>query len=143
MGLFDKMMRFANGYRGGADQPDGATSKAAEQSPRERSLLEELAAEAEEQTPAVRYALLFSGTVQGVGFRWNNQMLARDRKLTGRVRNLDDGTVEMEIQGPPATVGAHFGRLHAYYSRFGNRIWLDRAEELPVVPGERDFRVIG
>lgn len=39
------------------------------------------------------------GTVQGVGFRWITQELANDNAVTGWVRNMDDGTVEAELQG--------------------------------------------
>lgn len=128
MGFFDRIM--------------GCESDTApERSPRERELLEELASKAEDGVASVRYAWLFSGTVQGVGFRWTNQGLARDRGLTGWIRNLDDGTVEAQIQGPPAALATHLGRLHAYYARFGNTIWLERAEELALVEGEQGFEV--
>ncbi|MFR3450615.1 MAG: acylphosphatase [Collinsella sp.] len=55
---------------------------------------------------------------QGVGFRWTNQELARDRNLTGWVRNLPDGTVRIEIQGTARALAAHLERIHAYYRRF-------------------------
>jgi acylphosphatase len=41
----------------------------------------------------------FSGRVQGVGFRWTAQRIASRYELTGYVRNLDDGRVEMVAQG--------------------------------------------
>jgi acylphosphatase len=41
----------------------------------------------------------FSGYVQGVGFRFTAQRIASRYKLTGYVRNLDDGRVEMFAQG--------------------------------------------
>ena len=143
MGLFEKMMGYANAFKGEAEVSDAQVNAAAKQSPCERELLGELAAQAETGTATVRYALLFSGTVQGVGFRWTNQGLARERGLTGWIRNLDDGTVEGEIQGPPAAIAAHLGRLHAYYSRFRNTIWLERAEYMAPVDGEQGFDVRG
>ncbi|MGN0372505.1 MAG: acylphosphatase [Enterocloster sp.] len=48
----------------------------------------------------VRKHIIFSGRVQGVGFRYTACYLARPLGLTGWVRNLWDGTVEMEVQGP-------------------------------------------
>lgn len=141
MGLFEKMMGYADAFKRDAGVSDTEAASAAKQSPRERELLQELAEQAAAGVDRVRYALLFSGTVQGVGFRWTNQSLARDHHLTGWVRNLDDGTVEAELQGPPATCAAHLGRLHAYYSRFRNTIWLERADKLPVIDGETDFDV--
>ncbi len=43
--------------------------------------------------------LLFSGRVQGVGFRWTLLRLAEDLRLGGWVRNLPDGRVEALVQG--------------------------------------------
>ena len=141
MGLFEKMMGYANEFKQGAQVSDAESTDAAKQSPRERDLLQELSDKADTGGSKVRYALLFSGTVQGVGFRWTNQSLAREHRLSGWVRNLDDGTVEAEIQGTPTAIGAHLGRLHAYYSRFRNTIWLERATKLPVIESETDFDV--
>lgn len=47
----------------------------------------------------VRLFLTFDGTVQGVGFRWTTQALARKVGVSGWVRNMDDGTVQAEMQG--------------------------------------------
>ena len=141
MGLFEKMMGYANEFKRDAGVSDADATAAAKQSPCEHELLRTLASKTEAGIATVRYSLLFSGTVQGVGFRWTNQSLAREHHLTGWIRNLHDGTVEAELQGPPATCGAHLGRLHAYYSRFRNTIWLERANELPITDGEADFEV--
>ncbi len=46
-----------------------------------------------------RLTVLFSGRVQGVGFRATVVRLSRDFDVTGRVRNLDDGRVELEAEG--------------------------------------------
>ena len=43
--------------------------------------------------------IFYSGTVQGVGFRYSVQRLAAPLKLTGWVRNLSDGRVEILIEG--------------------------------------------
>lgn len=47
----------------------------------------------------IRKHIYFSGRVQGVGFRYSATYLARPLGLTGWVRNLWDGRVEMEVQG--------------------------------------------
>lgn len=48
--------------------------------------------------------LTVSGRVQGVGFRWWAQGVARQLGLAGRVRNLPDGRVEILVQGEPDAV---------------------------------------
>ncbi len=52
----------------------------------------------------VRKHMLFFGRVQGVGFRYYSVNKARMLGLTGWVRNLDDGSVEMEVQGSPQLI---------------------------------------
>lgn len=50
--------------------------------------------------------VIFRGRVQGVGFRYTAHRIARGYAVTGYVRNLPDGTVEMLVQGPAGDVGA-------------------------------------
>lgn len=47
----------------------------------------------------VRYYIIVDGRVQGVGFRFFCTMTARKYDLTGWVRNMENGMVEMEVQG--------------------------------------------
>ena len=47
----------------------------------------------------IRKHIYFFGRVQGVGFRYYSVYKARQLGLTGWVRNLYDGSVEMEVQG--------------------------------------------
>ena len=47
----------------------------------------------------IRRHIYFSGRVQEVGFRFTACLLARRLGLTGWVKNLWDGRVEMEVQG--------------------------------------------
>ncbi len=46
-----------------------------------------------------RMQVFFSGSVQGVGFRFTAERLARRFSVTGFVRNLDDGRVEVTAEG--------------------------------------------
>ena len=46
-----------------------------------------------------RWHVFFSGRVQQVGFRYTAHTLARRLGLSGWVKNLPDGRVEMEAQG--------------------------------------------
>ena len=52
----------------------------------------------------VRKHIFFSGQVQGVGFRYTATHLAHPLDLTGGVKNLRDGRVEMEVQGRPEAI---------------------------------------
>lgn len=44
--------------------------------------------------------IIVSGMVQGVGYRYFVLRAARNLKLTGWVRNLYTGEVEIEVEGP-------------------------------------------
>ncbi len=46
-----------------------------------------------------RVEAIFSGHVQGVGFRATTQMLAQDFSVVGSVRNRSDGAVEVIAEG--------------------------------------------
>lgn len=47
----------------------------------------------------VRKHIFFYGRVQGVGFRYYAVQKANQLGLTGWVKNLYDGSVEMEVEG--------------------------------------------
>jgi acylphosphatase len=47
----------------------------------------------------VRAHIFISGHVQGIGFRWWVRRLAQDLQLSGWVRNLSDGRVEVIAEG--------------------------------------------
>lgn len=53
----------------------------------------------------IRLALRFTGTVQGVGFRWTTQELARQYGVTGWIHNEDDETVTAQMQGTGHAIG--------------------------------------
>ena len=46
-----------------------------------------------------RYRIIFSGVVQGVGFRYEVWRIAEKVGVTGFAKNLPDGNVLVEIQG--------------------------------------------
>ncbi|MCD8241065.1 MAG: acylphosphatase [Lachnospiraceae bacterium] len=63
----------------------------------------------------VRKHIRFYGRVQGVGFRYYSTYKAQFLGLTGWVRNCDDGSVEMEVQGEPELISdliRYLGRQH-------------------------------
>lgn len=50
-------------------------------------------------TKRIRKHIIFYGRVQGVGFRYRAEYVAENYGVTGWVRNLYDGSVEMEAEG--------------------------------------------
>ena len=58
-----------------------------------------------------RRTYLFSGPVQGVGFRYTAESIAKRHTVTGYVRNLPDGRVELVMEGGPAAMDQVVGRL--------------------------------
>ena len=51
-----------------------------------------------------RMQVIFNGTVQGVGFRFTAERLARRFPVRGFVRNLEDGRVEVTVEGEEASL---------------------------------------
>jgi len=49
--------------------------------------------------------VFFTGRVQGVGFRYSALQVALGFEVSGYVRNLPDGRVQLEAEGSPAEVG--------------------------------------
>ena len=50
--------------------------------------------------------VFYEGSVQGVGFRWTVRNLAKGFDVTGWIRNLIDGRVEMQVSGAEDEVRA-------------------------------------
>ena len=55
--------------------------------------------------------VLFSGVVQGVGFRVTTERLAAGHLVVGTVRNLRDGRVELVAEGLPAEIDRFLDRV--------------------------------
>ena len=82
--------------------------------------------------------VIFIGRVQGVGFRFTALRMAQRHQLTGFVRNLPDGTVEMLAQGPARDIDDCIQDIKDY---FGDYLRETRIQEIPTDPRYKDFRI--
>lgn len=132
MGFFDT---FFSGVTGGSREPQKPSNVELEL----RRRLTVLASDEATQNAPQRYFLRWEGQVQGVGFRFTNTNLAQTHALTGWVRNMEDGSVEMEVQGAPANILSHLEALHASYERMGIRFRLVDARARATLADEDGF----
>ena len=65
-----------------------------------------------------RREVLYSGRVQGVGFRYTTRQLAEDYPVTGFVRNLVDGSVQLVVEGEASDLDAFLDRLGQVMHRY-------------------------
>ncbi len=86
----------------------------------------------------VRRHVIYSGRVQGVYFRATAQELARGRPVVGFVRNLRDGNVELEAEGPPDQVQALLDAIAQHYSGY---IREARVSDIPIRGDESGFEI--
>ena len=59
--------------------------------------------------------IIFSGQVQGVGFRYTVRSLVRQHPVRGFVRNLPDGTVEVVAQGNIGAINALLAEVQEHF----------------------------
>jgi acylphosphatase len=88
-----------------------------------------------------RMVLEVRGMVQGVGFRWFTRELARGLDLAGWVRNRDDGSVEIAVEGEVDVIEQFAARVERGPS--GARV--ESVRRLPgdaVGPLDRPFTVL-
>ena len=51
------------------------------------------------QLGSIRATVFYTGRVQGVGFRWQVNQIAKFFSCSGHVKNLSDGIVELVVEG--------------------------------------------
>ena len=67
---------------------------------------------------AVGVLVHYSGRVQGVGFRATAEHIAGRYPVTGTVRNLPDGRVELLAEGARADVEAFLAAVRRRFTRY-------------------------
>ena len=76
--------------------------------------------------------LVVHGTVQGVGFRFAACNAAAECSVTGWVRNVPDGSVEIVVQGSPDAVA----RMTAWAERGPRHASVDAVQVEPLTESE-------
>ncbi len=88
--------------------------------------------------PKIREHIIFTGRVQGVGFRYRAKYLAQHYGVTGWIRNHYDGSVEAQMQGREEDIDKIIQSLQEdTYIRID---WITR-ERLELEAEERRFSV--
>ena len=87
----------------------------------------------------IRRRIVFYGFVQGVGFRFRARHAAALFGCAGWVRNEEDGSVTLELQGAENAVDQALEAIER-----GPFLQIDRMEgsNLPPDPAERDFETL-
>ncbi|MFA5292421.1 MAG: acylphosphatase [Phycisphaerae bacterium] len=80
--------------------------------------------------------IFFSGQVQGVGFRFTANSIARRYELTGFVRNTADGKVEIFLQGAEEDIDDCIEDLQQTFTVRDVHI-----EQIEPNPSYEDFRI--
>jgi acylphosphatase len=93
---------------------------------------------AEPEPTPIRRHVIYHGRVQGVFFRATAAELARRYQIVGYVRNLPDGTVELEAEGSPAEVDRYLAAVASEYDTYITRL---ETNDVPPRGEESDFRI--
>jgi acylphosphatase len=80
--------------------------------------------------------IFFAGSVQGVGFRFTAQSVAKRYELTGFVRNNRDGKVELLVQGQTGDIEDCLRNLQETFA-----ISDFESEDIAPDPSYIDFRI--
>lgn len=84
--------------------------------------------------------VLYSGKVQGVGFRYNAKAVSTGYEVSGTVKNLPDGRVELVAEGDSAELRAFLEAVRQ--SGLGPRIRSEDVIWAPPTGGYRGFEII-
>jgi len=84
--------------------------------------------------------VIFEGRVQGVGFRYTAKDLAKGFEVCGTVKNLTDGTVELEVMGEREEVEAFIKEI-AEESPLAHHIKGMHVKNIPPLEGVKGFTI--
>lgn len=85
--------------------------------------------------------VLYSGRVQGVGFRYTAKQIASGFEVTGWVKNLPDGRVELQAMScDPGELEAFLSAIQE--SDLGGLIMEHAVRTVPALVGVRGFSIV-
>jgi len=87
-----------------------------------------------------RLRIFYSGRVQGVGFRYTVRTLATGFEVTGAVRNLPDGRVELTAEGSRKELDGFCKAIQD--SELSHFIQQEQAEWSPAKNEFRGFEIV-
>lgn len=88
--------------------------------------------------PHQRKTVYYSGHVQGVGFRYTTRAIAHRFDVTGYVRNLPDGRVQLVAEGRPDELQALLREVRDHMS---GRIRDERSDDQPATGEFSNFEI--
>ncbi len=83
--------------------------------------------------------VVFSGRVQGVGFRYTAQAFAQECAVFGTVKNQPDGSVELYAQGSKENIDMLLNKLKNYFGKYIEHVDI---QELKSGENYTDFNVV-
>lgn len=86
-----------------------------------------------------RKRVTFSGRVQKVGFRLEIYCIAERMKLAGWVKNLEDGSVEAELQGEELQIYFLANCMQALKRASVKKMTMI---DVPISEGEKSFKIV-
>ena len=84
--------------------------------------------------------VIFTGHVQGVGFRYTTKEIATGFDVCGAVKNLQDGTVELEVMGEPEEVKEYLEHI-TEESPIAHFIKEVKIDDIPLLEEARGFKI--
>ena len=85
--------------------------------------------------------IIFSGKVQGVGFRYQTKEIALGFDVVGWVKNLPDGNVELQVMGDEEEVADFLAEI-VEESELASLIREHHTFEIPPLSDCRGFRIV-
>jgi acylphosphatase len=82
--------------------------------------------------------VIYRGRVQGVGFRYQTCRVADRFNISGSVKNLSDGSVELIAQGEKKTVDSFIKSVNQTLS---NNIMSSVETSIPIQPNLKPFQI--